>query len=262
MVSPGEDLDIDITYTGNITYAEHIVVTVNLYFDGHSDNFDDYEDYESLYFDFILPFIIYNYNFNSSNISDILEYFTSNGSRGGIQLELTSPAGTTSILLPYRSLDLLAAGYFEWPFMSLHFWGEDPRGDWRLTVRYRGRNGTVTTDGLSMTIYGTATTPASVSDIPEQCNETCATVKGCARAGSSEYCDRCGDDFVRNPETLMCIPETECPNTYTVRSGYCYDPTAPELNCFRGVDGATSIVALSLPIIALCTLVASLLSSL
>ena len=61
---------------------------------------------------------------------------TTDGSRGDMQLELTSPSGSQSILLHYRSFDTLSTTYTDWPFMSVHFWGEDPSGQWTLTLRY------------------------------------------------------------------------------------------------------------------------------
>lgn len=54
--------------------------------------------------------------------------------RGNIQAELTSPSGTISIILPYRTPDILTEPISSFPFSSVHFWGEDPNGEWNLTV--------------------------------------------------------------------------------------------------------------------------------
>ena len=55
--------------------------------------------------------------------------------RGQIQLYLTSPFGTRSILLNRRSHDSSSDGFNAWPFMTTHDWGESPRGRWLLEVR-------------------------------------------------------------------------------------------------------------------------------
>ena len=55
--------------------------------------------------------------------------------RGDIQVELVSPNGTKSILLPYRNYDFVnVEGYDSWPFMSVHYWGENPQGTWTITA--------------------------------------------------------------------------------------------------------------------------------
>lgn len=58
--------------------------------------------------------------------------------RGDISLHLTSPKGTTSTLLPKRRNDRNIGKFDNWPFMSVHFWGEDPTGTWKLEVRNEG----------------------------------------------------------------------------------------------------------------------------
>lgn len=54
--------------------------------------------------------------------------------RGNLRLVLTSPQGTPSTLLSQRPRDEVSAALNDWPFLSVHFWGEDPRGIWALTV--------------------------------------------------------------------------------------------------------------------------------
>ncbi|GAU95577.1 hypothetical protein RvY_07175 [Ramazzottius varieornatus] len=56
--------------------------------------------------------------------------------RGNIVITLISPRGTPSNLLPRRSQDDDTNGFFEYPFSTVHFWGEDPVGTWRLIVEY------------------------------------------------------------------------------------------------------------------------------
>jgi len=57
------------------------------------------------------------------------------------QVKIKSPKNTVSTLLPVRSSDILSAGFTNWPFMSVHFWGENPSGDWEFEVDNGNING-------------------------------------------------------------------------------------------------------------------------
>lgn len=179
---------------------------------------------------------------------------TTGGRRGDIQVELTSPQGTTSTLLPYRSNDRSSGSFTNWPFMSVHYWGEDPRGQWMLTVRFRGSTSSAVVSNLTVTFYGTAETPAAVQRIPTHCDPAC--LRGCAAAGA-EFCDACVN--LRNAHTLECI--NQCLPGYVERNSYCYDPTVPEPQCIRRpvpspsvpTSSALSLIS-SLRILALCLL--------
>ncbi len=59
--------------------------------------------------------------------------------RGALHLVLTSPSGTKSSLLLPRTRDKTAEGFVDWPFLSVHFWGEPANGTWTLDV-YRSAN--------------------------------------------------------------------------------------------------------------------------
>ena len=58
--------------------------------------------------------------------------------RGDVRIYLTSPRGTTSVLLPEREKDFEAGEFRDWPFMSVFYWGEDPTGVWTLDVQNVG----------------------------------------------------------------------------------------------------------------------------
>ncbi|XP_077988811.1 neuroendocrine convertase 1-like isoform X2 [Glandiceps talaboti] len=61
--------------------------------------------------------------------------------RGQIQMYMESPSGTKTMLLSQRSEDKSGEGFKNWAFMSVHTWGENPEGDWTLTVSdLRGHN--------------------------------------------------------------------------------------------------------------------------
>lgn len=54
--------------------------------------------------------------------------------RGNLRLLLTSPMGTTSTLLFERPRDVLSSNFDDWPFLSVHFWGEKADGRWTLQI--------------------------------------------------------------------------------------------------------------------------------
>ena len=137
-----------------ITSLEHVVARMSLYVRGYpySSEFD-YDDFYDA---------IYDYYYDIDRIYDWLQ--SPHPRRGDIKIELTSPHGTTSVLLPYRNYDFVnEEGYDDWPFMSVHFWGENPVGTWTLKITFKSGSGYVTMSGLSMTLYGTATVPTAVT---------------------------------------------------------------------------------------------------
>ena len=150
---------------------------------------------------------------------------TTSGNRRDIRIDLTSPMGMQSTLLSHRNNDFSSSGYFDWPFMSVMFWGEDPSGEWNLTVTTRSTITNVGVGGVVFRFFGTASIPESVANIPTTCHPNCT--RGCSGEGSNA-CDSCVN--LRNAYTLECIDS--CPLGYTERNGYCYDPTLPTEQCF------------------------------
>ena len=74
---------------------------------------------------------------NSANTVRYLEHVQARISlkylpRGDLKISLTSPRGTQSHLLLPRPKDRLGSSFDNWPFLSVHFWGEDPTGEWKL----------------------------------------------------------------------------------------------------------------------------------
>ena len=198
---------ITIPFSGEVGFLEQVVVQISTTFQGvDAQDYLDNDVYYYLYY--------YTYDYINSVMPN----------RGDIQIELTSPQGTTSILLPYRILDSWPGEYYQWPFMSVHFWGEDPTGNWTLTVRNRGLSGILEVSDVQFTFYGTTSTPEVISRIPEQCDEACA--RGCAAVGP-EFCDSCRQ--LRDATTLECIEE--CPEGYLERSGYCCNANEPGPEC-------------------------------
>nr|XP_045050874.2 neuroendocrine convertase 2 isoform X2 [Desmodus rotundus] len=59
--------------------------------------------------------------------------------RGDLNINMTSPMGTKSILLSRRPRDDDSkVGFDKWPFMTTHTWGEDARGIWTLELGFVG----------------------------------------------------------------------------------------------------------------------------
>ncbi|XP_032794407.2 neuroendocrine convertase 1 isoform X1 [Daphnia magna] len=52
--------------------------------------------------------------------------------RGQLEIDLISPSGTRTQVLKPRSKDQSKLGFVNWPFMSVHTWGENPKGQWKL----------------------------------------------------------------------------------------------------------------------------------
>lgn len=89
------------------------------------------------------------------------------GMRKDLSMTLTSPAGTQSILLPYRQRDRHREGFHSWPFMTVHSWGEQPRGNWIFSIHVLGES-KVKLESLQLILYGTQFVPPSVLAIPKQ----------------------------------------------------------------------------------------------
>nr|XP_015211461.1 PREDICTED: PC3-like endoprotease variant B isoform X1 [Lepisosteus oculatus] len=75
----------------------------------------------------------------TENAINVLEHIQSVVSitsvcRGDLSIDLISPFGTKSRLLGTRHNDMSGAGLKNWTLMSVHSWGEDPRGIWKLKV--------------------------------------------------------------------------------------------------------------------------------
>ncbi|GFU97873.1 neuroendocrine convertase 1 [Trichonephila clavipes] len=80
--------------------------------------------------------------------------------RGALDIYLFSPAGTESMVLSRRERDSSAIGFKNWTFLSVHFWGENPAGRWRVLIRDltgEGYKGSV--NMVKLTLHGTKQKP-------------------------------------------------------------------------------------------------------
>ena len=92
--------------------------------------------------------------------------------RGDIMIELTSPQGTTSTFLPYRNYDFVNSddegyAYHLWPFMSVHYWGENPVGTWTMTVTFKSSSGYISVFNVDLALTSMQYTPQAVANIPQ-----------------------------------------------------------------------------------------------
>lgn len=60
--------------------------------------------------------------------------------RGDLHINITSPMGTNTVLLSERAGDRSSDGFKNWAFMSVHTWGEDPTGIWKVRINDRSQN--------------------------------------------------------------------------------------------------------------------------
>ncbi len=211
MPGPSQPLVVTHSYTSSgITFLEHVIVELSLSF----------------------PDQLYTYDYEDDTT---VNNFGPGAYTGNIQVELTSPAGTQSVILPYRPYDVTSNGYSNYQFLSVLHWGENPNGQWNLTFLNQNQfeNGTLQVTIHNITLYGTDSTPQSVSSIPSQCHESCDSSKGCGGPGP-EHCDACAN--LRNAMTLECIDA--CPQGFLQRNNYCYDGNLPEVGCERRTNRA------------------------
>ena len=178
--TPSVPYEESVTYNGSIRYLEHVVIQISV--------------------------SIPNNTFNVT--------------RGNLQINVTSPSGTRSTILHPRPFDNQPGGYIDWPFMSLMFWGENPTGQWTLSIMTGNIRGIANVSKVEFQFYGVSEVPEAVANIPAQCHSDCR--RGCAREGSN-YCDSCVN--LRNAHTLECIDQ--CPTGYTQSNKYCYNASIP-----------------------------------
>lgn len=159
--------------------------------------------------------------------------------RGEITIELTSPVGTKSTLLPYRSSDLHHEGFHKWPFMTVLSWGEKPSGNWVFTVTTKG-GAVASLDGLELVFYGTSSVPAAVQSVPQQCDQQCS--ESCAKTGA-EFCDICKNFRVASThECVEMCPAGTFENEHMCRAcpEFC-DECKNEHVCTKCQEGAVRL---------------------
>ena len=197
-------MNFQVSQITNIHFLEHVVVTTSLTVHGFVTGYESRDFYNELHY--------------SHDIDEVYQWMeNSHPRRGDIRIILTSPQGTESVLLPYRNYDFVnEEGYDNWPFMSVHHWGENPTGQWTLSINFRSSSGYVSMSDLALTLYGTAVTPQNITT---RCSTQCS--RGCS-GPTPQDCDACTN--LRIASTLDCV--SECPNGTHEYHSYCLDGEA------------------------------------
>ena len=146
--------------------------------------------------------------------------------RGDTEITACSPSGTCSVLLPKRPRDFVnCEGYREWDFMSVHFWGEDPVGNWNLFFTFDTESGNAVIQYIAVTLHGIQKKP---QDLTSSCDPLCKKPTGCSSGGGSDKCDSCREGYYRNATTMECVES--CSTGACVLEGVCvfYNGTCPK----------------------------------
>ncbi|KAJ9600056.1 hypothetical protein L9F63_009647, partial [Diploptera punctata] len=93
--------------------------------------------------------------------------------RGALEMNLTSPSGTTVQLLSPRNLDRSDKGFTNWKFMSVLTWGENPRGTWTLDIvdKVGPKSNKGNLASFTLILHGTKQRPAYLKNGPRKYNE-------------------------------------------------------------------------------------------
>jgi len=173
--------------------------------------------------------------------------------RGNIKITLTSPSGTSSHLLLPRVRDSEDDTFNEWPFLSVHFWGENPMGTWKLRIHNTNTAKVASWPGTlmswAMTFYGTferpqsmeyfATNKSSIAAafryLPRRTNAQTRSLmmNECTKSGlyqspTGTCVAKCGEGYYGDSETSSC---KKCQESCSS----CYGPTVDNcLSCSPG----------------------------
>jgi len=99
--------------------------------------------------------------------------------RGALKINITSPHGTQTTLLSERDQDSSTDGFKNWSFMSVHNWGENPKGLW--TIKIMDTTGNMNNHGsledFRLVLHGTAEAPHHMKAGPRVYDEDYNTVQ-------------------------------------------------------------------------------------
>ena len=122
--------------------------------------------------------------------------------RGSLKISLISPSGTITHLLFSRPRDLDDSTFTNWPFLSVHFWGEPAVGNWRLIIQNDSRSPARSAGKLiswSLTFYGTYDRPVSYHTTDNQ------TIRYSPRSATNERTTECAKNG-----TLLALDSSGC----------------------------------------------------
>lgn len=171
--------------------------------------------------------------------------------RGNLKISLISPSGTSSNLLLPRMRDTDDDSFNDWPFLSVHFWGENPTGTWKLRIEnsgYRPAAWAGTLKSWGLVFYGTFERPQTLDHILNNTfhylpRRTYATTKStilneCAKSGLFQ--DEFGRCLSSCPRGSYANTQTATCDTCNVACKTCFGPhhdhctTCPDDRWFYG----------------------------
>uniref|UniRef100_A0A7M5X1B5 P/Homo B domain-containing protein n=1 Tax=Clytia hemisphaerica TaxID=252671 RepID=A0A7M5X1B5_9CNID len=133
--------------------------------------------------------------------------------RGATEISIQSPMGTISWVLRRRDRDDMPGNFNQWKFLSTHFWGEDPRGMWKVSFYSTGSSsgqGQGFAQEMKLRIYGTEEKPGedtSKKIDSSLCHAECSSY--CTGTENHE-CDSCKNlHYLDDSGTKHCV--ATCP---------------------------------------------------
>ena len=111
--------------------------------------------------------------------------------------------------------------------MSVHFWGENPIGNWTVEMSFDSDTDRASLESMNLVLYAIQNKP---EDIVGQCDPACATPTGCSYGNGSQYCDGCGNGYYRNASTMECV--RSCSPGACIIEDTCvfYNGSCPQIN--------------------------------
>lgn len=101
--------------------------------------------------------------------------------RGDLQVNVTSPMQTSSIILNRRPNDNDDSdGFISWPFTTTQLWGENPEGVWKVSIALDSESlieEVAVVENLKLIVYGTSEPPYVSEVLPENVSDELARVR-------------------------------------------------------------------------------------
>ncbi|XP_060592456.1 neuroendocrine convertase 2-like [Ruditapes philippinarum] len=120
--------------------------------------------------------------------------------RGNVEFFIDSPSGTRSKIFRSRTNDLSSSS-ITWDFMSVHTWGENPEGDWTLTMSDAIGGTSMNLYYWSIQFYGTVTDPLAgipaAGEIGGSCIDSseCSAITDGGCLQDCKICVVCNDGY-------------------------------------------------------------------
>ena len=165
--------------------------------------------------------------------------------RGNLRITLFSPSGTASTLLSPRIRDEFEDTFSDWPFLSVHFWGENPSGVWKLRIENSNIRSSQAGSLIhwTMAFYGTYDRPETLNSLlksnssstmnphylPRRTKESSTTSisNECAKSGlfqneSGDCVNKCPTGTFADNEKWMCTKcDSRCKSCYGPHQEHC-----------------------------------------